>query len=79
MSIYRQIQIQMTSNNTPEPFLIDNVVTKGVYTTSPTDAYKMFDNDKNTNYQLGCNNILTFNITLNKYNIYTTRFCKLLY
>ena len=28
MSIYKQIPIQMTSNNTPEPFLIDNVVNK---------------------------------------------------
>ena len=78
MAEYLQIPIQMTSNNTPEPFVIDNVNHVGNGDKDITKLYKMFDNDENTNYQLGWGHNLTFNITLNKkiklnkYNIYTT-------
>ena len=68
MAEYLQIPIQMTSNNTPEPFLIDNVVNNvcsGYNNSQITDAYKMFDNNINTNYLIGHSSSVSFNITLN--------------
>ena len=49
--------IQMTSNSTPEPFLIEG---------SSTDLYKMFDNDENTTFMMNYRQQLIFNITLNR-------------
>ena len=65
--------IQMTSNNTPEPFLIDNVENSSGHGSSPiTNVYKMFDNINlsSTNsqycYYLNQSDSVSFNITLDK-------------
>lgn len=62
MAEYLKIPIQMTSNSTPEPFLIDNV--SGTNQTSY--IYNMFDNDQNTYFTISYKQTISFDITLDK-------------